>query len=134
MSNKVRFLFPFEGPTTAIILHQPIFGDSNQYNLQVVTKHSRTGKLFAYKRAPTYQTLKLTFERMRENAVQGFSGKEDIKTFLALCAAKKVRYIDHLGNNWSGIITTPVVEFTNQGRDKMGDQFGFALDFEGVRI
>jgi hypothetical protein len=71
---------------------------------------------------------------MRHGPLQGFSGREQIKTFLAACAARKVRYIDHTGANWSGLIINPNVEFINQGRDTYGDLFGFSLDFEGQLI
>lgn len=134
MSNKVYLVYPFEGPTTSIVLRQPIFGDSNAVNLQTQVIHTRSGDVFAYKRTPTYQTLKLTFEKMRYSPLQGFSGKEQIKTFLALSAAKKIRYIDHNHVNWSGLIITPVIEYTNQGRDNYGDLFGFSLEFEGSII
>ncbi len=134
MSNKVHFLFPFEGPTTSIALRQPIFGDVNPNNYQIIVGHSRNGDLFSYKRTPTYQSMKLTFEKMREAPIQGFSGLEQIKTFLAAAAARKVRYIDHKQVNWSGVIISPTVEFTNQGRDSQGDQFGFSIEFEGQKI
>ncbi len=132
--SKVYFLYPITGPTTSIALRRPVFGDANVINLQTIVRHSRNGDIYAYKRTPTYQTLKLTFERMRESPLQGFAGKEQIKMFLALSAGKRVKYIDHLNRNWGGIIITPVVDFTNQGHDSQGDQFGFSLDFEGSLI
>lgn len=131
MSKKVHFLFPFEGPNTSIALRQPLFGNVHTTNLQVQLRHTRSGTAYAYKRTPTYQTFKLVFEKMREGPLQGFSGKEQIKTFLITSAAAKVLYIDHEGLKWSGLITNPTVDFTNQGKDDYGDLFGFSLDFEG---
>lgn len=134
LSKKVYLFYPLEGPATSIVLHQPIFGDTNVVNLQTQVKHSRNGDVYAYKRTPTYQSLKLTFEKMREAPLQGFSGKEQIKTFLELSAAKHIKYIDHAGRGWSGIIISPTVEYVNQGRDAFGDLFGFTLEFEGKLI
>lgn len=131
MSKKVYFLFPATGPTTSMILRQPVFADSLGLNTQVQVSHSRNGDVYAYKRTPSYQTLKLTFEKMRQTAMQGFSGRAEIIAFLNASAAGKVLYIDHLGRHWTGIITTPNVEFVNQGADDNGELFGFTLEFEG---
>lgn len=134
MSNKVHFLFPFEGPYTSIALRQPLFGDVNVVNLQTQVRHTRNGTVYAYKRTPTYRSLKLAFEKMRQNPLQGFSGREEILNFLALSAAKKILYIDHQGIKWSGLITNPTVEFTNDGKDNYGDLFAFTLEFEGQLV
>jgi hypothetical protein len=131
MSNKVIFLFPFEGPTTSIKLPQPSFGNGHNVNYQIQTGHSRSGNLFSYKRTPTYQTHKLTFDKVREASINGFSSKQQILDFLQTCAGQRVRYLDHQNQNWWCVITTPAVDFTNQGKDQNGDLFGFSLEFEG---
>lgn len=134
MSTKAYFLHPFEGPTTSIATRHPIFGDSRNVNYQTITKRSRSGQLFAYKRTPTYVILKLTFEHLRGNALQGMSSQDQVQAFFATCAAQNIRYIDHNGQNWKCLVLSPTIEFTNQGKDQNGDLFGFTIEMNAEML
>ncbi len=134
MSIKAYFLAPFNAPTSSIALRHPIFGDSRTVNYQTVSKRTRSGQLFVYKRTPTYVSLKLTFEHLRAKALQGFSSREDIQTFFNTFAGQSLRYIDHNGQHWQCVVLSPTIDFTNQGKDQNGDLFGFTIELDATML
>lgn len=121
------FFYPFAAPTIGITLPNPEFGNTSTTDIQVSVRHSRNGDRYAYRRTPSYETLKLDFKGIKESLVA------DIKFFFKMSAASEVKFIDHKGTKWKGIITSNC-ELVNDGRDGCGDIFNMSVTFEGEQV
>lgn len=125
---SVRLYYPYGGPTIGLTLSNPVFGNIEDLNIQVITKHSRNGDLYSFNRIPTYQILKFEFDKIKHSEL------ETIKSFLRLSAAEYIRLIDHTSRAWKGIIITPTPIFTNHSRSLCTDLYNLSFDFEGTLL
>ena len=128
--NKVFFLWPILSPLVAIPLPFPQCPDKDRIVIQTISRHSRSGDRYAYKRTPSYEIFTMDFENIY------FSQLDSLKEFFEETAGDTVKYIDQHGRKWVGIILTDPIEFTSMckfltcptGRVEL---YSFSLEFEG---
>lgn len=153
----VWFHAPYGAYVNGMRLPEPIFGDSLDINLQTQLRHSRNGDVYMYKRTPTYQTMKLSFENIRARDVDAaFDYNSEIQgyrlcvmDFIKKYAAVECTYIPHNYNNtnnlkWRGFITTPTISITNAGKGRIlvnstnsyidEDWYNISFDFECKKV
>jgi hypothetical protein len=131
---SVQFLAPAAAPLESIKLKKPIFGDQHIVTMQVTVRHSRNGERYAYKRTPTYQTLRMEFHNIPLSNRSTCSSVDTIKTFFEKYAATDVLFVltqNSRVTRWKGIIINDL-EFTNEGKDGCSDLYSLNIEFEGA--
>jgi hypothetical protein len=127
---SVYFYYPPNGPTMQVGLRNPNFGNAHALHLQTISKRSRSGVLFIFKRTPTYESFKLDFNRIDEDMFNR------LITFMKATAGQVIQYLDHKGVKWNGYILTDPFELVNdhKGLSNSGqrvDWYTLSLQFEG---
>lgn len=127
----VYFFWPPAGPRLQVGLRNPKFGNAHSLHLQTVSKRSRNGILYLFKRTPTYEQFKLDFDRIDETRFQ------NLISFMKNTAGQVIQYQDHKGVKWNGYILTDPFELVNdhKGLDDKGkrvDWYTLSLQFEGA--
>jgi len=112
---SVRFQTPYNNPFITITLPNPTLGDSDRHNNKTRLAFAMSGDIYSFKQTPATRTLLLTFNNIDDCGVD-FSTYPEIVAFLKTYAGLKLRYIDHMGNAWYGIILNNPAEFTARNK------------------
>lgn len=107
---SIVFQYPHDTPTLTLTLRNPSFGDVRTVDDNYIIRRTRGGTLRTVKVTdwPRIQTLRYTFECIKNTGTDDFV--DDLKTFLAASAAKKVKITTHTSDVIVGFIQSSDVD------------------------
>ncbi len=123
-ATSTLFTYPYSAPTVSVLLPNPEFGNTDNFETNGIARHTRAGGLKTFKSDnwPITQILRMTFKSV-DDAVVPF-----LREFLLACAGKEVGYLDHHSRQWRGVISTPSIATDDDGINCQND---FTFDFIG---
>lgn len=123
---------PYPTLVTTTLLRNPQFSDSEGLTVVVTRKTAMDGTTYTYVKNKGRKHLKWTFKVTRNKALE-------LRAFIQLYFADKIKVIDHNGRNWVGQFLNNPFEFTTIERwgpaiDPMprGEAVSIDIEFEGV--
>jgi len=110
-----------------INLRGPELGNTEYIDLGIINRKTRglTQKTYYDSDWPIIHRLSITVTALSQSVAN------ELLDFVTLTIGKKIRYNDHLDNDWDGFILTPTNKIVQSGR---GDQYNFNFDFQGEQV
>jgi hypothetical protein len=107
--------------STSIVLRNPDFGNQEVYEQRRINRKTRGGDLQIYRNPiwPQTNTFKYTISNLKEEEKQAFLN------FLRLSLGQEITMIDYEGRSWTGFISAPNEETSEQTRKNNVISFEF---------
>ena len=117
-------------------LRNPNLGDSRKHNIQLNYGVAMDGKVYTYKRTPSYSVLLLTFVGITK------SKAEEAMAFFKEQSGNEITYVDQDGVNWVGRIITEPIEFKTvrsiptigSTGDECVETYTFTVEFSCAKV
>lgn len=121
-SAILTLTYPFEDPTTTIVLRNPELNNSERFQFARINRTTRGGdlKIFSDPTWPKQETLKIHIESLTS------AQKDSLQSFFEDNLGLEIGLLDDENRQWKGIITQPDADFT----DVRGDGCTYAVIFE----
>lgn len=114
---------PFVTPTTTLVLRNPNFGNTENFQFSRINRESRGGTLLVF-RDPTWpkrEALAITVDFLKQQQ------KLDLLAFFQTSLGQEIGLLDNENRQWKGIIVNPDSEVTHVGKDN----YSVTFEFEG---
>lgn len=107
----------------SISLRNPELGNTESLDIRRINRKTRGGDLRVYRdpQWPKCRTLQVKFQYLSQVDL------DRLLDFFHRTTGEIVTYVDYEGRTWSGIITTPTDEVSQQGRCNFAAQFSLQV-------
>lgn len=111
-ASTVTLEFPVVSPTSTVTLPAPLLTNRDELNLTRIQRKTRAGKLITFRDStwPEHTIFKIKFEDLTDAVRVAFVA------FLEVSIGLEIKYTDHEGRAWKGIIVNPNGEVTEAVR------------------
>lgn len=113
--------FPFNTPTTTLVLRNPNFGNTEAFEFSRINRESRGGTLLIFRDSkwPKQEILNVTIDALKEQQ------KQDLIDFANQSLGKEIGLLDNENRQWKGVIINPDIDITHLGQDNYSVSFQF---------
>lgn len=108
----LRLTYPYVAPSVTLDLRMPKFGNAQQVTKNVKVRRTLTGQLRIARSStwPVVEELKMSFEALTR------AQRDALLSFVQQASGQEIGLLDHEDRQWRGIILSPNVSVSQEGR------------------